>query len=259
VPVTSIGEWAFSSCTSLTSVTIPNSVTSIGARAFYRCTNLTNVTIPNSVTSIGHWAFSKTTKVIRENVEEAKKPSHPQNIMQQLGQVAIQTGKKKLQIGSLFRGTSHTEDFVDGCLKALVRLDKPKYNEVWQFYGDDLEAVNRVNADQGTDEDRDVADNFAYETLDRIMQDYCPPITFFGSHPGSGDDIGCWPDYDRLNAAENYEDDDSLVVLEKDSPAAQAIMSGTPETDRDYAAWKCADGDEWEVWDVKRGKLLWHY
>ena len=32
--VTSIGDWAFENCTSLTSITIPNSVTSIGYRAF---------------------------------------------------------------------------------------------------------------------------------------------------------------------------------------------------------------------------------
>ncbi len=55
--VTSIGEFAFEYCTSLTSVTIPNSVTSIGSSAFYYCTSLTSVTIPNSVTSIGWYAF----------------------------------------------------------------------------------------------------------------------------------------------------------------------------------------------------------
>ena len=77
---------AFGGCTSLTSVTIPNSVTSIGTAAFswlhqpdqhhdpqqrhqHRglcvlwCTSLTSVTIPNSVTSIGDMAFSGCTSL----------------------------------------------------------------------------------------------------------------------------------------------------------------------------------------------------
>ena len=55
--VTSIGEFAFFDCTSLTSITIPSSVTSIAARLFEDCTSLTSITIPNSVTSIGDDAF----------------------------------------------------------------------------------------------------------------------------------------------------------------------------------------------------------
>jgi hypothetical protein len=56
--VTSIGNYAFHYCFSLTQVTIPDSVTNIGEAAFGNCTSLTSVTVPNRVTSIGVWAFA---------------------------------------------------------------------------------------------------------------------------------------------------------------------------------------------------------
>ena len=56
--VISIGNEAFYNCSGLTSLVIPDSVTSIGNYAFLGCSGLTSVSIGSGVTSIGNWAFS---------------------------------------------------------------------------------------------------------------------------------------------------------------------------------------------------------
>ena len=55
--VTSIGNYAFYGCYKLTAINIPESVRSIGDRAFRDCSSLTSITIPEGVTSIGSYAF----------------------------------------------------------------------------------------------------------------------------------------------------------------------------------------------------------
>ena len=59
--VTSIGDYAFASCYLLKSITIPDNskLTSIGQYAFYDCCQLSSIAIPQSVTDIGKYAFSE--------------------------------------------------------------------------------------------------------------------------------------------------------------------------------------------------------
>ena len=57
--VTTIGNYAFSDCSGLTSVTIPEGVTSIETEAFLNCSGLTFASIPSTVTSLNEKVFNK--------------------------------------------------------------------------------------------------------------------------------------------------------------------------------------------------------
>jgi hypothetical protein len=67
--VTSIEEEAFSGCSGLTSLVIPDKVTSIESGAFAGCIGLTSIRIPESVTSIADNAFSEVPLKTLEHLE----------------------------------------------------------------------------------------------------------------------------------------------------------------------------------------------
>ena len=68
--VTGIGEGAFSYCSKLTSVSIPEGVTGIGKNAFFYCGSLTSVNIPDGVTNIGGYTFCYCSKLSSVNIPE---------------------------------------------------------------------------------------------------------------------------------------------------------------------------------------------
>jgi hypothetical protein len=70
---TEIGDNAFSNCTSLTSVTMPNNVTKIGDNAFSGCKSLASVTIAEGVTQIGEQAFSSCTSLTTFTIPDSVK------------------------------------------------------------------------------------------------------------------------------------------------------------------------------------------
>ena len=72
---TSIGQEAFSGCSGLASITIPEGVTSIGEYAFLGCSGLTSITIPNSVTELDITAFSSCIYNHRTTKTNQKYPS----------------------------------------------------------------------------------------------------------------------------------------------------------------------------------------
>ena len=68
--ITSIGAYAFSGCSRLTEMIIPDSVTSIGASAFRGCTGLTNIVLSNSITEIPNALFMDCTSLLEINMSD---------------------------------------------------------------------------------------------------------------------------------------------------------------------------------------------
>ena len=88
-----IPSYAFYNCTSITSITIPDSVTSIGDGAFNNCEGLTSVTIPDSVTNIGNSAFAYCSGLTSITVERGNTKYYSE------GNCLIETESKTLVLG----------------------------------------------------------------------------------------------------------------------------------------------------------------
>ena len=106
--VTSIGNYAFGGCTSLTSIDIPDSVTSIGDWAFAWCKKLASIKIPDSVTSIGIGAFADCDGLVSIIVSEGNPVYHS------AGNCLIETAT-----GTLIAGCSNSIIPTDGSVTSI--------------------------------------------------------------------------------------------------------------------------------------------
>lgn len=157
-----------------------------------------------------------------------------------------------LQVGeTVIRCTGNTCDIMGACLLRLKAMDKARYaDEIAdsdvRTYCTQGEEVQLPNFDP---------EYYTYEHLFNIMQEYCPPCTYFGSSESDGD-IGCWPP-DTM-AREEMNDMGQLTWFDDAHlEQSEAVRRG------DYTGirtrYVLIDYGDLELWDSQRHEIVWSY
>jgi uncharacterized protein YjdB len=140
--IASISSSAFSGCTTLAGITMPDTVTSIANSAFSGCTNLQSVAIPSAVTSIGNSAFNGCTSLTEINVPSAVTSIGGQAFRGCAKLATVDITDNITSVGEdAFTGTKWLNDKADG----LVYLGK-----VALVYKGIMAANTNISIDAGT-------------------------------------------------------------------------------------------------------------
>ena len=152
--VTTIGDWVFYECSSLTSVTIPDSVTTIGEYAFYYCRSLTSVTIPDSVTTIGAGAFAWCSSLKSVYCKTVTPPTAILDYWGEWDAFDDNASGRKIYVPAesveAYKSASYWSDYADAIVaydfeNGVVVTPKPANNEIWYTNGSTTEATTPYN------------------------------------------------------------------------------------------------------------------
>lgn len=177
-------------------------------------------------------------------------------MLRQMGELVAQlTNPPTFEVNTTFaRATGRSEDIMESGLYALRSLVPALYDKLIEGYSDEIEALERVKAGEPQDDyDQVMVDDFAYETLDRILNKFCKPFTYVGFHEGDGD-YGCWVNHSGLDEAEH---DGEITKFLTSDPRTQQFEAGQLRVPTKYV-WIHNDDDYGDtLYYAESRKMIW--
>jgi len=113
-------------------------------------------------------------------------------------------------------GTGITRDIISACLGTLKTIDEKAFLS-------EMENSDVAEYVQGGEPDFD-PDYYLYEHLFNVLQEYCPPFTYFGGFEADGA-IGCWP-YSDMDLEEQADLGKLTIINAHMNEQAHAVLAG---------------------------------
>jgi hypothetical protein len=177
-------------------------------------------------------------------------------MLRYMAKVARDYTIKYLSPGTLIsHGTGRSEDIAEAQLGTLASINRPAYNKILSDYSEEIEALNRIK-DGGEDEDdQRMVDEFAYETLDRIINKFCLPYTYVGSEEG-GSAYGCWVSHEGLKYA---VEDGEVTKFAAGSDEARQFSEGNLKVSTPHVWIEDTTRFVDSLWEGPTHRIIWQY
>ncbi len=154
-----------------------------------------------------------------------------------------------LPLGSVSSGTMCSEHLIRRFLDTLDSVDEKRAQDIRQENSE----LFVINGEDGED-DPETLDYFVQELME-TLQEFAPPFTYFGAHPGDGADYGVWVVDDVEEDIEEGMDDGSIGEAKSDSSgriipnASYELLVKLDDIKNAMALYRGSDGKE--LWSVE--------
>ena len=245
---TKISNYAFTGCTSLTSINIPDSVTSIGGGAFSDCTSLTSINIPDGVTSIGDSAFDGCSSLTSINIPDGETSIGWRTFCGCSSLTSINIPNSVTSIGDdAFSDCSNLSD-------VFYSNSDTEWNNISIGSGNDYLASANVHYNTSSDDYFETSRTEADCTTDGVIEYKCPHgYTKTGKIPAYGHNLingicsRCGKnELECFESAHPYEDncDESWTINKPGAKSVSITFSSQTEVEDGYDYIEIYDGKD---------------